>query len=408
MDHETETSSRHRGSECAITGAYGVPQRLPAAQRAMRLSWAWFPVTMSTGSIAVLLSQQPFRFHGLNTIGRVVFIIDIVLFVIFSFLISLRFLRSPRALLRSLHDPSECFFFGAFLASMALILYCMAAYGVRGLDGHGAWLISALRVLFWIYFACATLVAVFQCTYGIILVVGNQVIFSTEKLDYSQAVPAWVFPAFPFLFTGPLAAEIASTQPNHHAVRIIIAGITGQGLGWMLALLIYNVYFLRLIKSDPPPPSQRPGMYISVGPAAYTCAGLIALGQQAKQKLPARYLGLTTAYAGDVWYAIAVAAGLFLWMVAVWFSLLTTLQVLRGMKKMRFSLQWWAWVFPNAGLALATIQIGRALDSDGFKGVGSGLTILLCLIWLICAGFHISAILKHDILSPGKDPGVDR
>ncbi|KAI0159806.1 voltage-dependent anion channel [Xylariaceae sp. FL1272] len=406
MDHEpymTETASRHRGSECPLGGDNGEPRRLPAAKRAMRLSWAWFPVTMSTGSMAVLLSQQPFTFHGLNIIGRVVFVIDLVLFVIFSFLISLRFLKSPRSLLRSLHDPSECFFTGSFLASIALILYCTAAYGVRGLDGHGAWLVSALRVLFWIYFACATLLAVFQCKFEIIVSLTDHVIFSTEKLDDRQAVPAWVLPAYPFLFTGPLAAEVASTQPNHSAVQIIIAGITGQGLGWMLALLIYNVYFLRLIKSDPPPPSQRPGMYISAGPAAYTCAGLIALGLQARRQLPARYLGLTTAYAGDVWYAIAVAAGLFLWSVAIWFAILTTLSVLRGIKKMRFNLQWWASVFPIAGLTLATIQVGSALDSDGIKGVGSGLTILLCLIWLIVAGFHIRAILSNNILSPGKD-----
>ncbi|KAI0020726.1 voltage-dependent anion channel-domain-containing protein [Xylariomycetidae sp. FL0641] len=375
--------------------------RLTYFQRAMRITWAWFPCTMSTGSLASLLSQEPFTFAGLRVIGRVVYVADIALFLGFASLIALRFARRPANFFRSLHDPAECFFFGAFWVSVALILNCAAAYGVGGLGGAqdgGHWLVTALRVLFWAYFAAAMVLAVSQYHF----------IFQSERLDDAQAVPAWVLPAYPFLVSGPLAAQVAKAQPDPYAGQILIAGIAGQGLGWVLALLIYNVYFTRLIKGDLPDPSQRPGMYVSVGPAAYTCAGLIALGEQGRKQLPEHYLGVTSLDARDVWYCIAIPSGLFLWMVAIWFSGLSTLSVCRGIKDMRFVPQWWAFVFPNAGLALATTKIGKALGSKGIQGVASGMTIILCILWLICAGAHIHAIWTRQILWPGHDPGVDR
>ncbi|KAH9893110.1 voltage-dependent anion channel [Xylariomycetidae sp. FL2044] len=400
MGRETEESSG--GSSEGSHEQENNKEHLTFVQRSMRVTWAWFSCTMSTGALASLLAQQPFTFRGLVVIGRVVYILDIVLFVVFAALIALRFARKPRALLASLHDPSECFFFGSFWVSIALILYGAAAYGIPGLggptSGHAAWLLSALRVLYWIYFACAMLLAVFQ----------YHIIFQAERLDDEQAVPAWVLPAYPFLVIGPLASQIAKTQPDYSAVQIIIGGIAGQGLGWILALLIYNVYFTRLIKSDIPDPSERPGMYVSVGPAAYTCAGLIALGMQGRKQLPEGYLGLQSLDTRDVWYAVSVPCGLFLWMVAIWFSGVTTLSVLRGVTKMSFKLQWWAFVFPNAGLAIATSQIGSALKSDGIKGVASGLTVILCGLWIMCAVAHIWSIWTHNLLCPGKDPGVDR
>ncbi|KAK8089639.1 hypothetical protein PG997_004600 [Apiospora hydei] len=376
-------------------------RHLPFRLRVTRITWQWFPSTMSTGALASLLGQQPFTFPGLTTIGKIFFILDMVLFLAFSSLIAVRFVLKRHAILASLHHPSESFFFGAWWVSLALLLNCAASYGIPGLggaDGGGAWLVAALRVLFWVYFACAILVAVLQ----------YYIIFQTEHLRVSDAMPAWILPAYPFLVSGPLAAQIAKTQPDATAaLQIIVAGISGQGLGWILALLMYSVYFTRLIRSDMPNPSVRPGMYVSVGPAAYTAAGLLALGQQAHLQLPAGFLGITSLAVGDVWLAAALPAGLFLWMVAIWFSGVTTLHVARDARRMRFSLQWWAFVFPNAGLAMATIQIGKALGSHGVDVFAAALTVLLVCFWFLCAAMHVRAVWRHDLLQPGRDQGVD-
>jgi len=384
--------------------------RLSTRERLLRVTWGWYPVTMSTGALASLISQQPFTFTGLRTIGKIFFIVDLVLFVLITAMIAARFLQKPRALTTSLHHPSESFFFGAFWVSVALLLYNSTVYGVPHV---GPWLPKALKVLFWMYYGIQTCVAVFQ----------YHVIFEVEKLALSEAMPAWILPAYPFLVTGPLAAAISKTQEDRAALQIMIAGVAGQGVGWILAFFIYVVYLTRLINSNMPAPSVRPGMYVSVGPAgkhspdllhtnltrpAYTCAGFIALGQQAQKIVPPGYLGTSPdTRVGEIWLAIAMPAGMFLWLLAIWFSSLTTLSILRSVRRMKFALVWWAFIFPNAGLAIATIQVGKALGSDTIKGVASALTIVLVILWFMCAGAHVRALWRHELLAPGKDEGVD-
>lgn len=59
----------------------------------------WFAATMSTGALAVVLGNTPNTFPGLKTIGKIVFIFDLVLFVLFSLLMAIRFILLPRKLL---------------------------------------------------------------------------------------------------------------------------------------------------------------------------------------------------------------------------------------------------------------------------------------------------------------------
>lgn len=72
---------------------------------------------------------------------------------------------------------------------------------------------------------------------------------------------------YPFLVLGPLASVLEYSQPETSALPIFIGGIMFQGLGWMFAFLIYTIYLTRLINSDIPDESKRPGMYVAVGPA---------------------------------------------------------------------------------------------------------------------------------------------
>lgn len=230
------------------------PQPLRLRDRIVRVTWGWFPCTMATGGLANLLGEQPFTFTGLQVIAKIFYILNLVLFVSFTGLIMVRFIMKPRALSTSLHHPSESFFFGAFWVSIALILTGAQSYGG---PVTGPWLTTAMRVVFWIYYACEMVVAVLQ----------YHIIFETETLALSEALPAWILPAYPFLVTGILAAKIAGDQPQWSAIQIIVAGLMGQGLGWMLALFIYAVYLSRLIQHKLPAPSKRPGMFIAVGPA---------------------------------------------------------------------------------------------------------------------------------------------
>lgn len=228
---------------------------------------------------------------------------------------------------------------------------------------------------------------------------------------------------YPFLVLGPLAGSLVKDQPDGAALPILVGGLLFQGLGWLFAYMIYTIYLTRLISSGLPDESTRPGMYVSVGPAGklvprhvfgailtklgYTSATLVSLGNQAPNVLPTNFLGNSSDIpTGYLWKAFGLAAGMFVWLLGFWFFALTTVCILYGIPRMNFTLQWWAFVFPNAGLTLAAIQIENVMGSDGIKGVTSGMTIVLVIAWLFVAVMNIKAVWERKILWPGTDVGV--
>lgn len=364
-------------------------------ERLSHFTWSWFECTMSTGALATLLSQQPNTFPGLRTIGTAVFILDLVLFITFCILITLRFCINHGGLRRSLNHPHESFFFGTFWVSIALIIYCTNSYGV---PHCGPWLVKALEIAFWTYAGCVLCVAVFQ----------YHVIFDVNELPVHGMMPAWILPVYPFLILGPLAGTLLYYQPRPYpAMHILIGGITFQGLGWCFAFIQYTLYITRLTSGLLPEESKRPGMYVAVGPVAYTSNALVNLGSQAQVILPPGFLGITTIPVGDIWKAIGVGAGIFIWLLGFWFFAISTVGVIQGYKKAHFTLNFWALIFPNAGLAISLIHIGNVLESDGIKGVCSAMTIVLCAVWIWVACLNVRAVWRGQVLWPHKDEDME-
>jgi len=81
--------------------------------------------------------------------------------------------------------------------------------------------------------------------------------------------------------------------------------------------------------------------------------------------------------------------------------------VIRSVKEMHFTLNWWAFVFPNVGLTIALIQIANVLGSNGIKGVCSALTIILVILWIFVALMNVRAVWRGDILWQGMDEDME-
>jgi tellurite resistance protein TehA-like permease len=209
---------------------------------------------MSTGSLAVVLGNTPNKFTGLQTIGKVVFILDLVLFGLFNLCMVTRFVLVPRKFLGSLHHPVEGLFFGTYWVSIALILNCTYIYGD---SATGPWLTKGLEVTYWMYCAASFLVGLVQYS----------LFFRLERLNVADAVPAWIFPIYPLLVVGPLAGTILPGQPPSASWKIFVSAIMFKGLAWSVSFLLYGLYMQRLMTHSLPSPSTRPGMFVSVGPA---------------------------------------------------------------------------------------------------------------------------------------------
>ncbi|OTA65381.1 hypothetical protein K449DRAFT_463492 [Hypoxylon sp. EC38] len=367
--------------------------------RIAHFTWANFTCTQSTGGIAILLSTTPHQFHGLQTAAVVVFIMNIILFLILCAMMLTRFTLHPQMLKRSFTNPPELFFFGSFWLSIATSIICMERFGV---PHTGSWLVVVLRVLFWIY-AAVTLI------YTVVAWVVSAALSHIKPLQINPAVFLMIFNT---MLTGTMAAAIAQSQPLVQRLPIIVAGVAYQGLGWIVSMMLLPFFIGSVLSNGLGTPSQRPGLFMPVGSSGYTIVSLIGCARH----IPRGY-GFFERFptAADVLQVIAVWVGIFLWLFAFWlFTIALVANILvmipnRHLQpRMSFSLSWWGIVFPNVGFTIATIMIGEELQSNTIQWVGTIMTILLFAAWLMGLGLHFKALVTGHIMWPGKDEDIQK
>lgn len=230
-------------------------------------------------------------------------------------------------------------------------------------------------------------------------------------MDLHNITPSWMLPIFPVMLSGTIASTIADSQPLENALNILVAGLTFQGLGILVAVLMYAQYIARLITRGLPDPDARPGMFIAVGPPAFTALALIGMAQASVRIFPAygTISGISRPeLISDYLQVLALAIALFLWAVSFWFFCISFIAVCQGVKHMTFHLGWWGLIFPNIGFTIATIKIGSVLGSEVILWFGSSFTVILSALWFFVAYHHVMAVCHKEIMWPGKDEDHDR
>jgi len=213
--------------------------------------------------------------------------------------------------------------------------------------------------------------------------------------------PAWTLPIFPVLFGAVLASIIAPAQPLTGRWTITIGGITLLGMGWLVAFLIYPIYLYRLMTFGLPAPNLRPGMFIAVGPPAFTGLALINFGSVLANSSELHFFA-NREVALAVLSAFADLAAVFLWAFSFWIFSFSLIAIAQGVGRMSFHLVWWASVFPNIVLSLTTGRIGQRLESEGIMWVASVMTIMLTAAWIFVLTFNVRAVYSRQIMMPGK------
>lgn len=254
----------------------------------------------------------PFRFKGLDTIGIVVFLVNIVLYLIIWALLLVRFYHYPYTFKASFKHPTESLFVPASIVSFGTILINISQYGP---ENTGPWLMRAVCILFWID---ATLAVMFSA--GIYLL-----LWSTQTFTIAQMTPIWIFPAYPMLIIGPHAGILSGKLEPSQSLRVIIGGTTIQGVGFLVSLMVYSAFIYRLMTQKLPKENIRPGMFVSVGPSGFTVAGLVNMAAGAKRSFPANFMG-NGELAADVLKIVTNFSCLWLWgyvRLFRWFYLLS-------------------------------------------------------------------------------------
>lgn len=385
--------------------------------RLEHFTWANYTLSMSTGGISLLISEgtQPNTFYGQQTIGKVMYIFDLFLFTLITAALITRFIKYKGTFLASLAHPTEGLFCksnlshvspptctptnsksstaACFFLSLASIIGSIARYGI---PNCGYWLVVVYRILFWIYFAATIIYAV-----GMYMV-----LFTSPKLKINDMTPAWDLPIFPFMLSGTIAtigAGSSGGQPAYQVMPMIVAGLTAQGLGMLVSVMMYACYIRRMVQFGLPSPHSRPAMFIAVGPPGFTALTLIGLAKA----WPTHYN-----YFGDdevtsqILQVMATMAAVFIWSSAFWFFCLAVASCLMCWRVISFSMSWYAFIFPNVGFTIATINIGQAFESTAVEWVGTAMTLMLITTYLFVFCCHMRALIRRDVVAEGKDEDV--
>jgi len=363
---------------------------LPFRQRLRHFTWAWYTVTMSTGGLSVLLFNQPHQFPGLRQIGMAVYVSNIAFFLAITSLLIARFVLYPATLKESLTHRRESFFLPTALLSVATLITSTERYVVSRDDPA---VVGAVQWSFWAYVGVAVVLAVTQYAF----------VFSRHRFRLESAMPTWILPIFPVMLAGTIASVVADTQPDVAAVPIIVAGLTCQGLGLSVAGMTYALLVGRLFSAGLPDREHRPGLFMCVGPPAFTALALVGMGNGLPDGFDADSDGVVDA---RTLRTLAVVCAVFLWALSFWWFGVAAVAV--AMRPPRyFHLGWWAAVFPNSGFTLATIALGRAMGCGPILGVATGMSVGVVLAYGFVLGHTVRAVWVQDIMYPGRDEDFD-
>ncbi|KAI1371228.1 voltage-dependent anion channel-domain-containing protein [Hypoxylon crocopeplum] len=359
------------------------------SQRIAHFTWAWFTLSMSTGGLALLIYAQPHQFPGLRQIGFCVYVANIIIFVGLIAAMTTRFVLHKGTFKTSITHSREAFFVPTIFLAIATIITGTQRYAISEETDSAVWFISAL---FWGYVVASLFVAIAQYSY----------VFRTHSLGLQTMMPTWILPIFPIMLSGTIASVIAETQPQMNAIPIITVGLTCQGLGISVSFMMYAHMVGRLMSRGMPNREHRAGLFMNVGPPAFTALAVIGMANGLPDNLDIND-GMVLDM--KIVRPIAVVAAIFLWAVSLWWFGIAVVSVFMSPPEY-FHLNWWAMAFPNTGFILATISIGNELQHEVIRWFATALSICLLITYSFVLVRLVQAVIVQDIMYPGRDEDV--
>lgn len=199
----------------------------------------------------------PYRGYWQVIIGTILYAAELVLFVLFAVLLLARWIVYPHAAVRrAMRDPDELGAYAIPPIALMTIASLTVAQVSEGAGGRHAYTIVAY-VLWWIGMSWVFLTA---------CVVLSVLFYTGNQSDRAMT---------PVLFMAPVGLATAGAEAGfitiygygmtaRLAVPQLIVGYFALGIALFMAILLYTVFFHRLLSSGFIPPMKRAAMFILV------------------------------------------------------------------------------------------------------------------------------------------------
>ncbi len=323
----------------------------------------WFTMNMGTGILSLMLAAFPYPVPGLQIAAETLWVINIVLFIIFSILFISRFTFYFDSARKLLTHPIQSMFLGAIPMGLVTIINGFLIFDApKGVNiALGLWWFDAF----------------------ISVIIGLLVpfyMFTNQRHSIEDMTAIWLLPIVPAEVAAASAGFLAQHVAPAMARHIVILGYALWAFSVPLAFGILVILFLRLAWHKLPHRDMAVSTWLTLGPIGTGSMGLLLLGGDA----PRAFIGTKLYVYAKEAYAFGPIGGLVIWGFGFWWLVMAILLTFRYMKEdLPFNMGWWGFTFPLGVYTAATIILYRTTDLELFRVAGAVFVAMLAMFWTV-------------------------
>lgn len=345
----------------------------------------WFTMNMGTGILSLMLAAFPYSFPAFHAIAVTLWIINIILFIIFSILFISRFVFYFDSAKKLLGHPVQSMFLGAIPMGLVTIINGFLIFDAQRT-------VNLALTLWWI--------DAFMC-----IIVGLMVpfyMFTNQKHSIEDMTAIWLLPIVPAEVAAASAGFLAQHVAPSVARYVIILGYALWAFSVPLAFGILVILFLRLAWHKLPHRDMAVSTWLTLGPIGTGSLGLLLLGHDA----PRAFMGTKLYIYAKTAFAFAPIGGLVIWGFGFWWLIMAILMTIKYMREdLPFNMGWWGFTFPLGVYTAATITLYKVTNFGLFRIAGAIFVIMLAAFWIIVTlrtlhGMWHGYLFKAPCLSP--------
>jgi C4-dicarboxylate transporter/malic acid transport protein len=329
----------------------------------------WFTVTMGTGVLSLSLNQLPVRLPAIHSLAVGLWLLNAVLFSLFSSLYLARWIFFTAEARRIFSHSAVSMFFGAIPMGLATVINGMLVFGIP-IWGNGV--LGAAQPLWWL----DVLLSVF-C--GVVV---PFLMFTVQEHTLEGMTAIWLLPIVAAEVSAASGALLAPLLSPQYALNTLLTSYALWAFSVPLALSILTILLMRLILHKLPPTDMAATAWLALGPIGTGALGLISLGSDASRILP------STGFAGvgQVAFGIGMIGSIALLGYGVFWLLTAILITARYLRHgLPFNIGWWGFTFPIGVYSLAVLFVARLTSIAALFAVGGILVVGLSVLWLAIA-----------------------
>lgn len=342
---------------------------------------AWFAASMGTGGLANALFQLGSDSPFLQSAGKTLFIVNIVVFIGLLVPWVLRWFYHYDQLIKDLEHAVLSNFFVTMPVSAVVLGTNVLLMGGQYISSGFA---LSLSLGLWIF--GSLLIFIFGVYVTFNMMTSNNI--SPQATNFSWFITPVASIVVPLLGNGLVARYSASNMDLAQFINVM--DLSFFGIGFILFIILSGIVINRFIYHQMPGAAMVPTFWILLGPIGISVVALMGLAD----------VNMMIGYLDSVQTVKLLA--LIIWGFGFWAVGLNIMITLMYIKEgtIPFTISWWAFIFPIAAYSLGSLSAYKYTNIEFIKIYSIILITGLFLIWLVTFVRSIIGMINKTLLLP--------